>query len=237
METLWQDVRCSLRSFRRQPGFVAAVLFALALGIGANTVIFTVVNAVLLNPLSLSAWRNPDRVLMLWEKNSALSLMWANHMPVRPRNYRAWKEQQHSFSLLAAWRDEMLTLTDPDNSRRKPEQVETGVATADLFPLLGIQPQIGRGFTAADMQHGKGTVALLSDELYRSRFNGNPRILGATIFASGKPYTVIGVLSPGVAFPAIWGGQDQRNRGCGCRSIQILARAQIKLRVSSCAAV
>jgi putative ABC transport system permease protein len=205
-----QDVRYSLRAFRRQPGFVAAVLFALALGIGANTVIFSVVNAVLLNPLSLSAWRDPARVLMLWEKNSALSFLWANQMPVRPQNYRAWKEQAHSFSLLAAWRDEMLTLIDPDNNRRKPEQIEAGVATADLFPLLGIQPRIGRGFTAIDMQHGKQTVALLSDELYRGRFNSDPRILGATIFAAGKPYTVIGVLPPGLAFPAIWGGMEQK---------------------------
>ena len=210
METLWKDIRYAVRAFRRQPGFVAAVLFALALGIGANTVIFSVVNAVLLNPLSLSAWHDPDRVLMLWEKNSALSFMWANQMPVRPQNYRAWKEQQHSFSLLAAWRDEMLTLTDPGNNGRKPEQVETGVATVDLFPLLGIQPRIGRGFIGSDMQHGKGAVAVLSDELYRSRFNGNPRVLGATIFASGKPYTVIGVLPAAVAFPAIWGGSEQK---------------------------
>lgn len=210
METLWQDLRYALRAFQRQPGFIAAVLFALSLGIGANTVIFSVVNAVLLNPLSLSMWHDPDRVLMLWEKNSNLSLMWANTMPVRPQNYRVWKEQQHSFSHLAAWRDEMLTLTDSGNNLHKPEQVETGIATADLFPLLGIQPRIGRDFTAADLQHGKGNVALLSDELYRSRFNSNPHILGITFFASGKPYTIIGVLPPAVAFPSIWGGMDQK---------------------------
>lgn len=210
METLWQDLRYSLRAFRREPGFVATVLLALALGIGANTVIFSVVNAVLFNSLSLRAWHRPDRVLMLWEKNSALSVMWANRMPVRPQNYRAWKEQQHAFSRMAAWRDQMLTLTDPDNNRRKPEQVETGVATADLFPLLGIQPRLGRGFTSADMPRGGATVALLSDELYRSRFNNDARVLGATIFASGKAYTVIGVLPPAVAFPAIWGGSEQK---------------------------
>ncbi len=210
METLFQDLRYSLRGFQRQPGFVAAVVFALALGIGANTVIFSVVNAVILNPLSLSRWRHPDRVLMLWEKNSSLSLMFANHMPVRPQNYRAWKEQQHSFSHLAAWRDEMLTLTDPNDGRHKPEEVEAGLATADLFPLLGIQPRIGRGFTGSDMRHGNDTVAVLSDELYRSRFNSNPHILGATVFASGKPYTIIGVLPPGVALPAIWGGEEQK---------------------------
>jgi len=210
MDTLGQDLRYSLRALRRQPGFVAAVLCIMALGIGANTVIFSVVNAVLLNPLSLKAWHDPDRVLMLWEKNSALSFMWANEMPVRPQNYRAWKERAHSFSHLAAWRDETVTLTEPDNNRHKPEQVEAGVATADLFTVLGIEPRIGRGFTVADMQHGKNTVTLLSDELYRGRFNSNPQILGAIIFASGKPYTVIGVLPPAVAFPAIWGGAEQK---------------------------
>ncbi len=210
METLWQDIRYSLRGFRRQPGLVAAVLFALALGIGANSVIFSVVNAVLLNPLSLSAWHQPDRVVMLWEKNPSLSLLFSNQIPVRPQNYRAWREQEHSFSRLAAWRDEMLTVTDPDNKRQKPEQVETGFATADLLPLIGIQPVIGRGFSAGDMERGRGAVALLSDELYRSRFNSDPHVLGTTIFASGKPYTVIGVLPPAVSFPAMWGGEEQK---------------------------
>jgi putative ABC transport system permease protein len=210
METLWQDVRYALRAFRRQPGLVAAVLLALALGIGANTVIFSVVNAVLLNPLSLSAWHEPDRVVMLWEKNPALSFIFANRIPVRPQNYRAWKEQEHSFSGLAPWSDQTLTLTNPDNKRHRPEQVETGFATADLFPLLGVQARTGRGFTAADMMHGKGTVAVLSNELYRSRFNSDPHIVGATIFVAGKPYTVIGVLPPGLTFPAIWGGEEQK---------------------------
>ncbi len=147
---------------------------------------------------------------MLWEKNSALTFMWANEMPVRPQNYRAWKEQAHSFSELAAWRDESVTLTDPDRHREKPEEVEAGVATADLFPLLGVRPRVGRPFTEGDRKQGKNNVALLSDELYRSRFGSNPRIVGATIFADGKPVRVIGVLPPGVAFPAIWGGLEQK---------------------------
>lgn len=210
LETLWQDIRYAFRGFRRQPGLVAAVLFALALGIGANTVIFSVVNAVLLNPLSLSAWHNPDRVVSLWEKFPGLSQLFANHMPVRPQNFRAWKEQQHSFSRLAAWRDETLTLTDPASGRHKPEDAEAGRATADFLPLLGIQPRMGRSFTEADMHQGSGAVALLSDELYRSRFNSNPDILGKTFLASGKPYTAIGVLPPGIALPGAWGGQDQK---------------------------
>ncbi len=210
METFWQDIRYALRGFGRQPGFAAAIVFALALGIGANAAIFSLVNAVLLKPLSLQAWREPARVLMLWESNSSLSLMFANALPVRPQNYRAWKEQAHTFETLAAWRDTTLTITDPEDNRRRPEQVETGIATADLFPLLGLRPRMGRNFTPADMQHGRGQVAILSDELYRTRFNANPRILGAGFLAAGKPYTIVGVLPPGVAFPAVWGGMEQK---------------------------
>ena len=212
MDTLWQDLRYALRTLRRQPGLTLTLIGILSVGIAANSTIFSVVNAVLLNPQSLQSWRNPDRVLMLWEKNSALSLMLANQMPVRPLNYRAWREQQHSFSYLSAWRDETVTLTDPDNKHQKPELVETGFATADLFSLLGVEPQIGRLFAAAKSARTAtdNHVALLSDELYRSRFNSNPHIVGATVFVSGQPFTLVGVLPPNVSFPAIWGGSEQK---------------------------
>jgi putative ABC transport system permease protein len=210
METLWRDVRYALHGFGRRPAFVIAVLFTLALGIGANTVIFSVVNAVLLNPLSLSNWKAPDRMLMLWEKNSSLTVFFANQLPVRPQNYRAWKEQAHSFERLAAWRDSNVTLTDPNHKNRKPEQVECGSATADLFPLLGIRPRLGRNFSADEMRTGKGQVAILSDEMYQSRFNRDPHILGSTVLANGQPFVVIGVLPPRAATFSIWGGTEQK---------------------------
>lgn len=209
MDTLWQDLKYALRSIGGQPAFVAAVMLALVLGIGANTVIFTVLNAVLLNPLSLSAWKEPGRVLMMWQKNPSLSLMFANQIPVRPDNYRAWKEQARSFESLAAWRDVTLTLTDRDSNRRNPEQVEAGFATADLFPLMGVRPRLGRNFTRGEMQAGKGQVTLLSDELYRSRFNSEPHIIGSSVTAEGKPYTIIGVLPARIAFPGIFGEQKK----------------------------
>jgi putative ABC transport system permease protein len=210
METLGRDIRYALHGFGRRPGFVIAILFTLALGIGANTVIFSVVNAVLLNPLSLSKWKDPERVLTLWEKNSSLTLFFANQMPVRPQNYRAWKEQARSFESLAAWRSSSVTLTDPNRKERKPEEVECGAATAELFPLLGIRPQMGRNFSAGEMQGGQGQVAILSDEIYQSRFNRDPHILGSTIIADGKPFVVAGVLPPTAASFAIWGGMEQK---------------------------
>ena len=210
MDTLLQDLRYALRGFGRQPGFVIAVIAALALGIGANTVIFSVVNAVLLNPLSLSTWHDPDRVLMLREKNANLTFLFANQLPVRPQNYRAWKDQSHSFESMAAWKPSSAVLTDSAGKNRKPEQVESGAATADLFPLLGVRPRLGRNFTPGEMEAGKGQVTLLSDELYRSRFNSDPHVLGSTLIANGKALVVIGVLPAAVSFPAMWGGTDKK---------------------------
>ncbi len=210
MDTLWQDAKYTVRSFERQPAFTIAVLSVLALGIGANTVVFSIVNAVLLNPLSLSKLKDPDRVLTLWEKNASLSAIFANQLPVRPQNYRAWKDQAHSFEILAAWRDSTVTLTDPNSTDRRPEQIESGAATADFFPLLGVRPRLGRNFTLDETRTGKAQVAILSDELYRSRFGSDPHILGSTLTANGKPFIVVGVLPPAVAVPAIWGGAEQK---------------------------
>ncbi len=210
MDILHQDLKYALRGITRQPAFTLAVIAALALGIGANTVIFSVVNAVLLNPLSLREWHDPDRVVMLCEKNASLSTFFADQMPVRPQNYRAWKEQVHSFQQTAAWRDETITLTDRNGGSQKPEQLESGAATANLFPLLGIRLRLGRNFLPEEMLSGGGQVVILSDELYRSRFNGNPNIIGTPLIARGKPVVIIGVLPPDVAFPAIWGGMEQK---------------------------
>lgn len=181
METVWQDLRYAVRGFRRNPGFTAAAVFALALAIGANTSIFSVINAVLLHPLAFRNLKDPDRLAMVWEKNPSLTLFFANRMPPRLRNFRAWKQQSHSFEDLAAWRDTTLTLTDVnDRAGLKPEQVEAGQATSNFFPLLGIRLRLGRNFTSDEMQAGKGQVAILSDELYKSRFNG------MSIFPAGR---------------------------------------------------
>ena len=203
METLLQDIQYALRGFRRQPAFALAIVFALALGIGSNTVIFSVVNAVLLNPLSLSAWNQPDRVLMLWEKNASLSQVFANTLPVRPENFRAWKQQSRSFQAMAAWRSASVTVTDPAGKYRKPEEFDAGAATPDFFPLIGIRPKLGRGFSAADAQPGAAPVAILSDEMFRSRFNGNAHVLGSTLISDGKPSTIVGVLSADLNLPGI----------------------------------
>lgn len=211
METIWQDVKYAIRGLRRSPGFTAAAVFALALGIGSNVVIFTAINSVLLHPLPFRSLRDPDRLVMVWERLPALTLIFAERMPPRLRNFRAWKEQAQSFEDLALWAGTSLTLTaNEDRSGLKPEQVEAGVASSNFFPLLGVPLQEGRGFLPEEMQAGKGQVAILSDELYRSRFGGDPKILERYLTAGGKQYRIIGVLPAGFQLPAFWEGLEQK---------------------------
>lgn len=211
MDTLWQDMKYAVRGLGRSPGFALAVVAALALGIGANAVIFSVVNAVLLHPLAFRELKDPDRLAMVWEKNPLLSLFFANRMPPRLRNVRAWKEQSRSFEDLGAWSDTTVTLTSGnDRAGLQPEQVEAGTVSANLLPLLGIHVRLGRTFTDADAKSGKGQVVILSDELYQSRYGVDSHILDKTIIAGGQQYRVIGVLPPGFQLPAVWGGFDQK---------------------------
>jgi putative ABC transport system permease protein len=211
METLWQDLRYTLRGLRKNPGFAAAAVFALALGIGANTAVFSVINAVLLHPLAFRGYRDPARLVMLYEKNPSLSLFFANTMPPRLRNFRAWKRQNHSFEDLAAWQDGTITISDANgHAGLKPEQVEAGQATSNFFPLLGVHLRMGRNFTPQETRTANSNVAILSDALYKSRFNSDPHILGKTFLANGHQYQIIGVLAPGFELPAVWGGLDHK---------------------------
>ena len=212
METIWQDVKYAIRGLRRSPWFTAAVVFALALGIGSNAVIFSAINAVLLNPLPFRKLREPDRLVMVWERNPSLSMFFAERMPPRLRNFRAWKEQARSFADLALLSDTKLTLTArEDRGGPKPEQVETGIVSANFFSLLGVPLQMGRSFSPDEMQAGRGQVAILSDDLYRSRFGSDPEILEKNLTAGGKPYRIVGVLPSGFQLPSFSEGFDQKN--------------------------
>ncbi len=132
----------------------------------------------------------------------------AYQLPVRPQNLRAWREQQHSFTALEAFRDDTVTLSDQDAaSTRQPAEVEAASATPGLFSLIGVAPILGHTFV-----QGQRRTLVLSNELYRSRFNQDPRILGKTILVSHEPYTVIGVLPGGQAFPSAWGGEGDEKK-------------------------
>jgi putative ABC transport system permease protein len=185
---LWQDLRYGARRFARQPGFTLVAVLTLALGIGANTAIFSVVNAVLLQPLP---FQEPERLARIW-RASAEDERGACSYP----DFVDLRARQTVFERMAAWRGGDYTLT----GRGEPVTLRGVVAPADLFPLLGAAPQLGRNFTAAEDQAGNH-AAILSHSLWRQRFNADPNVLGQSISINSRSYVVVGVMPAGFAFP------------------------------------
>src|ERR1041384_2694521 len=180
MDTLLQELRFALRTLRKSPGITMVAVITLALGIGANTAIFSVVNGVLLRPLP---YRDPSRVVLLSEKTPRfpiLSVSW--------QNYKDWRDQSHSFESVGAVRNTAMTLSGTGDAERLPAQM----VTANLFDLLGIQPERGRMISADEDKAGGGGVALISYSLWERRFGAKPDVIGQAITLDKKPYTVIG---------------------------------------------
>jgi putative ABC transport system permease protein len=200
---MWTDLRFALRTFRRSPGLIAAAILATALGVGANTAIFSVIQAVLLRPLP---YRDSARLVMLWEKNPVFKGFLADRLPVAGRNYVEWKRQARSFSGMAAMQQIRVEVTGTD----KPEDLEGVRVTPDFIPLLGRTPVLGRLIGPEEAVAGKDQVALLSYAFFQRRFGADARTLGRSITLSGKSYTVIGVLPPDFHLPALFQGFDVR---------------------------
>jgi predicted permease len=192
MEMFWQDVRYGIRMLAKTPGFAAVAVLTLALGIGANTAIFSVVNAVLLRPLP---YKNAGQLVHVWGKLEKLGI------PINSISDPEWwelKDGSQSFSELAAFvPDDGANLTSADS---RPARVTEGDATSSLFSILGVQPQLGRIFTAEEDEPGKSHVVLLSDSLWRSAFGSDPNVVGKIVHLDGTGYTVVGVLPPGFQF-------------------------------------
>ncbi|PYX51212.1 MAG: ABC transporter permease [Acidobacteria bacterium] len=187
-EIFGQDVRYSLRMMGKSFVVTAVTVLALALGIGANTAIFSIVRAVLLHPLS---YKNPER------------LVWVTEILPRQGNlvfdadYFGWRRQCHTLEDIAAygsWNESTLTGVG------EPEHLRGASVTANFFHVLGVEPRIGRGFSAEEDRPGGARVAILSHSLWRRRFSSDPAVLGRAIALSGNAYTVIGVLPPGFEF-------------------------------------
>lgn len=191
VEDLWRDIRYAARVLKKSPGFTAAALLTLALSIGANTAIFSVVYAVLLQPLP---FRNPDRLAMVWEDSSFLGF--PQDTPA-PANFLDWKKRNHVFADMAAMKGNLMNLTGDGPA----EEVEVKEATANLFPLLGLRPVAGRTFVPEEEQAGSRKVVLLSQGLWVRRYNGSPEIIGQRVRMNGESYTVVGILPPGFDFP------------------------------------
>ncbi|HEV2248203.1 MAG TPA: ABC transporter permease, partial [Terriglobia bacterium] len=184
-ETLWQDVRYGARMLRKNPGFTLVAVLTLALGIGANSAIFSVVNAVLLRPL---AFRDPGKLCLVTESLPSFPSLGPSY-----QNYVDFRDQANSFEGLAAVHIDRLNLT----GRGDPERLSAQMATASLFPLLGVNALEGHTFTSDEDRYGGPAVVLLSYGFWQRNFGGTPNILGKTIRLNDQPYTVTGILPAG----------------------------------------
>jgi putative ABC transport system permease protein len=192
-ETLLQDIRFSARMLRKRPGFTAAILIVLALGIGGVTAIFSIVNTVLLRPLP---YKDSERLVMLWENNPKLQ-MGFDQIPVSPANLQDWRDQSQVFESVGAFWVSPYAITGGDN----PLRVEGARMTASVFPMLGVAPLMGRTFLPEEEQVGNDQVVVLSYGLWQRRFGSDNAILGKTVMLNGQTHTVIGVMPADFQFP------------------------------------
>jgi predicted permease len=194
---LLQDLHYGARMLRRNPGFTFVAIVTLGLGIGANSAIFSVVDAVLLRPLP---YKDPDRLLTLCAKNDASGV---NQRPLSYPNFVDWREQNQGFEFMAAVRQELFSLSDGD----EPERVSGVRVTTDILTLLGVRPLRGRDFFTEEARPEKAQVALIGYGLWQRRYGGDTGIIGQAMTLDNKPYTIIGVLPnwlkhPGLPIPA-----------------------------------
>ncbi len=192
MQTLWQDIRYGFRILLKKPGFTATIVLALGLGIGANTAIFSVVNAVLLRPLP---FKNSERLVALRQTTTQRKddLDFASYP-----NFTDWRTQNKVFEQLAVFRNVNRTLTGAD----QPVRLQSAIVSANIFQLLGATPSLGRAFLPEEDMPGASSYAvILSHGLWQRRFGSDPKVLGRNLTLSGKSYTVVGVMPEGFQFP------------------------------------
>lgn len=194
LESLLQDIRFALRQLKRNSGFSAIAVITLALGIGANTAIFSVVNAVLLRPLPFP---DPSRIMMVWHTPPQKSFPGVKRFVVSPANFLDWRRENHVFEQMAAIGFHPFNLT----GNGQPESVLGAKVSANFFSVLRVRPELGRAFVADDDQPGRGNVVILTDAFWRSHFGADRNVLGKTIRMDDQAYTVIGVLSAEFSFP------------------------------------
>jgi putative ABC transport system permease protein len=192
LETLASDIRFALRMLRKSPGFATVTILTLALGIGANTAIFSVVDAVLLRPLP---YLQPDHLVTVSESNRPYDLL--TRSAVAPGNFLDWRDRNQVFEQIAAVHLPGYSLTGGD----RPERVLGAATSAGLLRLLGLRPALGRDIEATDDRTGAPPVVMLTHALWERRFGADPQVLGKTVHLGMTPYTVIGVLPTGLTFP------------------------------------
>jgi len=206
MESFWQDLRYGMRMLIKSPGFMSVAVVTLALGIGANTTVFSIVNALLLRPLP---YRDPNRIVTVWEENLSLARDTTEKVgwfPYRSGRFHVsgpafldWKTQIRAFEQVAAWDSlgRRFVLTGSGD----PQEIRGVPVSAGLFPLLGVQAAFGRTFTEEEDRPGAGRVVLLGYSLWQQRYGADEGILGKEIALSGKSFTVVGVMPSGFRLP------------------------------------
>jgi len=194
MLTLLPDLKHGLRVLLKNPGFTAAAITVLALGIGANTAIFSVVNAVLLRPLP---FHDPAHLVQIWHVPPPKSFPGMTEFAVSAANFVDWQQQNDVFEKMAIYTGSSLNLT----GREQPEALQGAAVSADFFSTLQAQPMLGRTFTPDEDQQGKNHAVILTYGLWKSRFAANPNIVGQPVNFDGQPYIVAGVMGPKFKFP------------------------------------
>jgi len=221
LETIWQDLKYGARVLRKSPGFAFFAITVLALGIAANTAIFSIADAVLLRPLP---YRDAGRLVMVWEDGSSYGF--PQDTPA-PGNFCDWKTRNHVFTDTAAYSEDGLNLTGDGN----PEQLIADAVSANLFSVLGVSPSLGRDFRPEDNVPGAAGVAILSDGLWLRRFGGNPGIVGQEVRLDGEKYTIVGVMPRAFLYPdrktelwVPWRFTKEKLADHGSHFLQVVAR-------------
>ena len=185
MNGLPQDIRYALRQLRRNPGFTVVAVLTVTLGIGANTGIFSVVQAVVLAPLHFF---EPDRLVMIWENNPRFPRVWDSYP-----NFQDWQRNARSFQRMAAFRQQGVDLTFPGT----PSHLNSSQISLGFFSTLGVELALGREFSPQEDQHGGAPAAFISNRLWRERFAGSAEVLGRSVTVDGLNYAIVGVAPPG----------------------------------------
>ena len=187
MRDVIQDIRYGLRALLGMPGAAGVAVFALALGIGANSAVFSVINAVLIRPLP---YRDPASLVVVWENKLSKNM---RQQPVSAADYRDLREQNQVFERIGAFEPQSAVLTGSG----LPERVEAAEVSPGIFEILGMSPALGRSFAYDEDQPAKNSVAILSDGLWQRRFGGDRRVLGSSVRVDDRNYTVVGIAPPG----------------------------------------
>jgi putative ABC transport system permease protein len=213
IDALVRDARYGVRTLTKAPAFSLAAVVILALGIGANTAMFSVVNAVILRPLPLA---DSSRIMRVWHTPPAEQFAGRTTFAVSPANYLDWRAQNHVFERMAIYTFRRLNLTGSG----APEALATALVSADFFNVLGVQPMLGRTFVTGDDEPGAPNIVIISEGMWRSRFAADPAMVGRSILLDSQPHTIVGIVHQlplrtrtEIWIPLVWTEKDRAVRG------------------------